>query len=232
KPDFLLVEFFPAALAADGPAEQQFAKIVPRLSAADVDRLAPYCDSPASLRRDWAASRASSGDSHRRSLMSHLQPGWLAWQHRLTFQWDQMDGFGFTPYPHEVMPPGARETQRETVRESYAPVLADYRVGATSDRAIRDLVARCRAEGIPVAFYLMPESPRFRSWYTDDTRAQVVAYCNMLTRELGVPIFDAAEGFAEGEFSNGHHLLQHGQARVRLRLAAEHLLPWVRLSPR
>src|SRR5205823_9099815 len=133
KPDFLLVEFFPAALAADGPAEQQFARIVPRLSAADVGRLEPYCDSPVSLRREWAAGRAASWHSHRISLMSHWQPGWLPWQHRLTFQWDQMDGFGFTPYPHEAMPPGERERDRERVRESYAPALGNFRVGAMSD---------------------------------------------------------------------------------------------------
>src|SRR5262249_34719864 len=232
KPDSLLVELFPAALAADGPAEQAFARILPRLSLADVRRLEPYCADPVALRRGWAGHRVNSWYAHRLSLMSHWQPGWLPWQHRLTFQWDQMDRFGFTPYPHEVMPLGEREKGIESVHRQYAATLANCRIGAMSDRAIRDLVARCCAEGIPVAFYLMPESPAFRSWSTAEVRATVAAYRDTLTRELGVSVFDAADGFAEEEFADGHHLLRHGAARFSARLAAEHVLPWVRRSPR
>jgi hypothetical protein len=228
KPDFLLVELFPAALTHDGPAEQQFERILPRLSRPDLRRLAPYTRDPAALRGRWAANRVAPWHTHRIALMSHWQPGWLPWQHRLTFQWEQMDPFGFTPYPHEVMPPGEREKGIDRVRGDYAAGLADFRVGAASDRAVRDLVARCRSAGVPVAFYLMPEGPAFTSWYPPATRGAVAAYRTVLTGELGVPVFDAAGGFAEEEFADGHHLLRHGAARFSRRLAAEYVVPWVR----
>src|SRR5437868_4991315 len=59
RPDFLLIELFPASLAADGPAEVQLEPWLPRLGAGDVRRLAPYCDDPAALRRAWAPNRAN-----------------------------------------------------------------------------------------------------------------------------------------------------------------------------
>ena len=46
KPDCVLLEFFPAALATDGPAEQVLKTWGPRLGVGDLRRLAPYCDEP------------------------------------------------------------------------------------------------------------------------------------------------------------------------------------------
>jgi hypothetical protein len=224
KPDFLLIEFFPAALVADGPAEGQFAQLVPRLSRADLRRLEPYCDDPASLRRAWAANRSGSWYSNRITLMSHWQGGWLPWQQRVSFQWEQMDGFGFTPYPHEAVADADRDRHYAT---QYAAALGDLHVGGTSDRALRDLLGRCRAEGIPVAFYLTPESPRFRGWYSPTTLATLAEY----RATLGVPVFDATDGFAEEEFADGHHMLRAGAARFSRRLAAEHVVRWVRNCP-
>lgn len=228
KPDFLLVELFPAALVADGPADGSLAKIGPRLSARDLRHLESYCADPAGLRRQWAADRLASWHSLRLTLLSHWQPHWLPWQHRLAFQWDMMDGFGFTPHPYQVMPPGEREKGIERVRKDYHAALASFRVGTTSDRALRELVGRCRTEGIPVAFYLMPEGPAFRSWYAWETRTAIATYLETLSRETGVPVFDAAAGFAEGEFADGHHLLRHGATRFSRKLADECIRPWVR----
>jgi hypothetical protein len=226
RPNDLLVELFPATLAHDGPAEQQFARIVPRLSLADLRRLEPYSRNTSAMGRQWAENRVNSWYSHRISLMSHWQPNWLPWQKRLTFQWQQMDAFGFTPYPYEEMPPGEREKGIEQVRKDYSSGLANLHIGTTSDRAIRDLIALCRSEGIRIAFYLMPESPSFRTWYSPATRATVAAYRDTLTRDLGVPVFDATTDFGETDFADGHHLLRHGAARFTRRLFAECILPW------
>jgi hypothetical protein len=228
KPDFLLVELFPAALVADGPAEEQIRTWADRLSAGDVRRLEPYCGDPAALRRSWAASRANSWYTLRLTLMSHWLPRWLPWQHRQSFLWEQLDSRGWMPYVFETVPDEERKKGIEKVRGQYLAALTHYRVGAASDRALRDIVARCQAAGIPVAFYLMPEGPAFRSWYAANTLATVRAYQDALTRELGVPVFDAAGGFAEDEFADGHHLLRAGAAHFSRTLANGHIEPWVR----
>ena len=223
KPDYLLVEFFPAALAADGPAEAQLAEHLPRLGHADLGRLEPYTADPAALRRAWAANRLAPWHAYRRVLLSHWWPRSLPPGQQLDYQWAALDPFGFTPYPREVSA-ADRAAALARTGDEYAGRLAGLRVGAASDRLVRDLVARCRAEGIPVALYLMPESPAFAGWYAPATRAAVAAYLPA----LGVPVFDAADGFAEDEFADGHHLLPAGAARFSRRLADEHLHRWVK----
>lgn len=229
KPDFFLIELFPATLAHDGPAEQQFEKILPRLSHADLRRLEPFTQNPAALRKQWAENRVNSWHSHRISLMSHWQPNWLPWQHRLTFQWQQMDAFGYTRHPVESVSDLERDWH---FANEYFHTLHSLHIGNVADRAIRELVARCRVERIPVAFYLMPESPRFQEGYSVETRAKVAGYCDMLTHELGAPVFDASNDFAETEFADGHHLLRHGASRFSRRLFAECVSPWVGAAKR
>ena len=224
NPDAVLVEFFPAALVADGPAEVQFAQLVPRLSWGDVRRLGPYCDDPAALRRVWAAGRAATPYTNRLTLVSHALPGWLPWKNRVEFQWQMMDRFGFTPYPRDAVPAAERDS---AYANQYKPALADLHIGRTSDRAIHDLVGRCRERGIRVAFYATPEGPRFHGWYSPATHATVAAF----RVGLGVPVFDAAGDFSEDDFADGHHVLPGAAARFSRRLAADHLLPWLRGTP-
>jgi hypothetical protein len=231
KPDFLLLEIFPAVLVADGPAEGQLRDHIPRLSAGDLRRLAPYCDDPAALRRAWTESRANSWYSLRLTLMSHWLPGWLPWPHRFDFQWTMLDARGWNPHPCDVVPAAERSKGTDRVRRLYQPMLADYRIGRTTDRVLRDLLGDCRSAGIPAALYLTPEGPAFASWYTPAARAAVDAYVAGLSAEYGVPVFDAAGGFAEDEFADSHHLLKRGAARFSRELAG-HIGPWVQSTYR
>lgn len=227
KPDALLVELFPAALAADGPAEDLLKPLAVRFSAADLRRLEPYAAGPARMRREWAGNRAASWHSLRLVLMSHWQPGWLPWQKRLSFQWEQMDPFGFTPYPLEAVGGAARGSAVARVADQYCGTLANYRVGGTSERALREVIAVCRGAGIRVAFYVTPEGPSFQTLYPPAARATLAAYLDGLIREAGVPVFDSAGGFDEEAFADGHHLLRAGAAQFSRKLADEHLRGWL-----
>lgn len=226
RPDFLLIELFPAALVADGPAEVQVARWVPRLGAGDLRRLEPYCENPAALRRAWADTRSNSWYSLRETLMSHWLPGWLPWPKRVDFRWSRLDEHGWLPYPFEVVPEADRRKGVEKAHQEYAVALAHHRVGAATDRALREVLSRCRGAGIPAAFYLMPEGPAFAGWYTPETRASVVAFRAAIGRDYGVPVFDAAGGFAEDEFADSHHLLRSGAARFSRKLADEYVREW------
>lgn len=227
KPDFLLVELFPAALVGDGPAEAQMATWGLRLGAGDVRRLAPYCADPDALRTTWVSNRAAPWYALRLTLMNHWRPKWVPAANRLDFQWEGMDPRGWLAYPFDTVSAADRATAVARAGESYRKQLAGYRIGAASDRALRDIIARCRAEGVALAFFTTPEGPAFAGWYPRGAADTFRRYAAGLTRDTGVPVFDAAGGFAEEEFADSHHLLRGGAARFSRRLADECVRGWV-----
>jgi hypothetical protein len=212
-PDVLLVEVFPAALAADGPPESQLREMVTRLSWADVRRQEPFAADRWELRRRWAGERLRSWHGLRLVLMSHWQPNWLPWQHRLTFQWDQMDPFGCTPYPLADVSEAERARGIARVREEYAGLMADYRIGAMSDRVFRDLLDRCRERGVRVVLYRAPEGPSFRA-LAAPAEPRVKEYL----AGLGLPVVEPDGDYAEADFADGHHLLPTAAARFSRQL--------------
>ncbi|HYH67195.1 MAG TPA: hypothetical protein VD866_21040 [Urbifossiella sp.] len=214
-PDVLLVEFFPAAFAHDGPADEQLKELTARLSWADLRRVEPYTADAAVLRRRWAADRTNSWHSLRLVLMSHAQPGWLPWPDRLNFQWEMMDPFGFSPYPHDEVSDPDRDRGVKRVRDQYAGLMSDYKVGAMSDRIFRDLLERCRERGTRVVMYSTPEGPSFRALAAPAEPA-VRAYL----AGVGVPVVEPAGDYAETDFADGHHLLRPAAERFSRQLGA------------
>jgi hypothetical protein len=93
--------------------------------------------------------------------------------------------------------------------------------------ALRDLLARCRTEGINVALLLMPEGETFRSWYTPAAEAEFDSLLGQLVAEHQVPIFDTREWFDDSYFADSHHLLRPGARKFTLRLEREFLRPFV-----
>jgi hypothetical protein len=226
RPAAVLVELFPATLIVPGPADGLFADSAGRLTAADLWRLEPYLDDPAALRLRWAEARVGSWYTQRQVIVSHLAPEWQPWPRRVDFQWTMTDQWGFCPYPVNKAQERRAERQGRT-REEYRAALDHLRVSALSERAYRDLVADCRAAGVPVAFFVTPESPTFRGWYTPESRAALAAFCRVLSDELRCPVLDAPGDFTEDDFADGHHMLPHGAERFSRRLAADHLKPWL-----
>lgn len=214
-PDLLLVEFFPAAFAHDGPAEEQLKDLTARLSWADVRRLEPHTSDPSTLRRRWAGERLRSWHALRLVLMSHAQPGWLPWRDRLDFQWTMTDPFGFAPYPHDTLPEPERDRGVKRVRDQYAALMSDYTVGATSDRVFRDLLERCRERGVRVVVYRTPEGPSFRA-----LAAPAEPAVRTYLAGVGVPVVEPAGGYAEADFADGHHLLRPAAERFSRQLGA------------
>ncbi|QDU23113.1 hypothetical protein [Urbifossiella limnaea] len=214
-PDVLLVEFFPAAFAHDGPAEEQLKGMTARLSLADVRRLEPFTADAALLHRRWAAARANSWHSLRLVLMNHARPDWLPWRDRLTHQWDMLDPYGFSPHPHESISEPDREQSIRRVRDQYAWLLSDYRIGAASDRVFRDLLERCRARGVRVVLFRTPEGPSFRA-----LAAGAEPAARAFLAGVGVPLIEPDGDYAEADFADGHHPLRPAAERFSRQLGA------------
>jgi hypothetical protein len=226
KPAAVLVELLPATLVVPGPADELVAPDAGKLAAADLGRLEPYLADPGALRRRWLWERLDPWGAQRAVIINHLAPGFLPWQQRIDHLWTMTDELGYCPYPMGDIE-GQREARTEYTRRGYASGLQNVRATELSDRCYRDLIADCRAAGLPVAFFITPESPEFRSWYTAHSRVAVADYIRTLREELGCPVFVAPEDYAESDFADGHHILPDGAARYSRWLADEHLRPWL-----
>jgi hypothetical protein len=211
----------------DGPAEAQFPKWGPRLLEADLRRLAPYTDDPALFRRDLAAARRNPWAARREAILSDCLPSWQPDPVRFNHEgWERMDRYGFTTFPEERMTDAIRRSIWSEIRASHPAALNGAPPGQVSDRATRDLIARCRAEGVAVAMAWAPESPDYRALYTPAGWAGVEAHSRKL-KEMGAAVFPAPIHLEEGDFADGYHLLPRGAAKYSRWLADEHLRPWL-----
>ncbi len=224
-PDFVLVEVLSPVLAGNAPAEKLLKPLT--LSYADLGRLEPYCDDPVSLRKEWAKTRILPVHSHRLGLMNHIDPRALPWEHRTDFMSRDMDRHGWLAYPFARISDEKRASGTAAAQSQYAGYFADFRVAERPRQAYRDLVATCRARNIPVAFFVMPESDTFRSWYPPAARDGVASYLAELRQDA--PVFDARDWLpAETWYADGHHLMRPGAEAFSRRFGAECVGPWLK----
>lgn len=86
----------------------------------------------------------------------------------------------------------ARETAA-AVAEYRDVVRRDLPAGPTV-AALRDTLALCRAERIPVALVLCPEATTFRAIYPSHVEPKLAGFLAGLTAEFGCPVADARVG--------------------------------------
>lgn len=227
KPDFLLVEALRPVLAGDGPAEKLIHPA--RLGYADLNRLKPYCDNPESLQKEWVQLRLTPWYSLRLYLMSHWAGSMLHWKSRQDFMWKQMKGRGWLPYFFADIPSEKRTQGIAEAHVQYADYFRHYDISPLTQQAYRDLLQECQTHGIKVAFFVMPESATFRSWYPPGAEARANAYLQALSQEFSVPVFDASAWLPDvSYFADGHHLMRHGAEAFSRRFGPECVGPWIR----
>lgn len=225
QPDYLLVEVLPPALHQDGDGAQFLT--TSRLGWNDLGVLAPFCQDPTQLYLDWGQLRLSPWSTIRFCLVSKLIPGWLTATARVDYLWETVDSFGWIPYPLPEVTSEQRNKGYQHAHTQYSPHLTNFHISPIPDQSLRQIIDLCDHHSIPVAFYLMPESERFRSWYPPETRERIQQYLDELSNTYGVPVFDASTWINEFYFTDGHHLLPHGAALFSERFAREAITPWL-----
>jgi hypothetical protein len=223
-PDAVVVEIFPALLAVNDVSPATYARRGIGLKASEITALAPDARDPAFLLR-WRRSRLAGLSHFRHSILFAVAPNWLDGPARAAGRLDVPDRFGYKELDRSL-PQDARDRHFSEARKEYGPSCSHLTLSPLGVRAYRELVADCRAAGTPVAFYLAPESPAFRSWYTPESLAQIEAFTRLLTGELGCPVFDTSSGWSEDDFIDGHHLFPAGASRFSRHLAEAHLRRW------
>lgn len=226
RPAAIVVEILPVWLAPHESTEEQFEDKASQLSSADLLQLVPYCDSPEALARQWLVAHANPWHAQRMSLMSHWLPQWLPWQRRIDFQWRTMEADGFVPFLYREPPAFFRNAATTQTHQQFAATFAGFRPSPLALRALRDLVARCRIEGIPIAFFEPPVAPIFKEWFDTTAWKSGESELRAFAEEVRMELFPCTDDFTDDDFADGHHMLRGAADRYSRWLAA-HLRDWL-----
>lgn len=131
---------------------------------------------------------------------------------------------GFTALKDDVTPD---ERAKHTAAQvpHFGRLLRDWTPAPGADRAVRELVAACRRDGVAVRLIVTPEGPANRAMYGPGCRDRVTAYAAGLAKDLDVPLTDARDWLAEEDFADSHHVLKRGAAKFTERLGREVIGP-------
>jgi hypothetical protein len=228
RPDLLLVEVLPAQLV-DRPADP----IEPRWISGDrlwrdeVELAARLGYPAAALREGWRRSWLAPAYALRLPVLARLVPSWVP--EALRQNWSRItDEWGWGRCAFTQVTPELYRYGLENARSVYAGLLAEFRLGGPSCRALEELLAVTKAHGVPTVLVLMPEGADFRAFYPPDAGRVLGEYLSGLERRYGASLVDARRWVADDGFIDAHHLLASGAAAFTDRLAREAVLTHLR----
>jgi hypothetical protein len=217
RPRLLLLEYLPPLLGrphANFTTEENWTH-AEWLSLAQLRRLWPYFAAPQRKGHDWLMGRLAPAYAFRCELQAYLHDAdedvWLD-RH-------PHDGWGWR-LPDETTPRRIN-TLKAGAWNMYFDTLRGFRMGKGPSRAMRDVLALCRREQIPVVLVLTPEGSLFRGWYSPLAREGPRRLLEELRAAYGVPVIDGTEWLPDEDFTDGHHVNPDGAAAFTGRLLAE-----------
>jgi hypothetical protein len=181
-------------------------------------RLWPCLDRPRHKAYEWLEARVAPAYTFRADFDTGLQTLLFPGRFPRDQSYDQDEWGCRWPEPLTDQDCAAR---LRLCRRQYAATLAQMRPADAPRRALHDLLACCRREGIPVALLVMPESSTFRSWYCPEGWAESERLLAELREAHGVEVLDANRWIDDGEFTDGHHLRAEGATHFTTRLVGE-----------
>lgn len=217
RPDLLYVEILPAQFADRDVLLEEKMLDVARLRFDEVLGLRRCYRDRLRLFGGWCQGRALPCRCHRAGLHCRLTGATLA-------------DAPFLPDSHgwRVQGPVTNEYRQQVsglARRQYGPYCAASALAAEPVRALEDLLALCRREGIPVRLLLMPQARPFREMYSPQMRTAIAALLNGLRVRWGVAAVDARDWIEDTDFSDSHHLLVEGARCFTTRFGREALGP-------
>jgi hypothetical protein len=218
RPAAVVVEYWPAFLHEGGPYHEQARLDVARLRLVDRALVREFFRDPAAAEAAMRDQRLNPWYGHRRSLVNQIMPSLLLKSERSESMWKGIDDWGWLPGRVSAT---AEERAKgvESTATYYVPLFASYEVSEVADRALRQLVAECRANGIAVALMYLPEGATFRAYMTADSVRASDAHLRRVVSELGVPLIDARGWVPDDDLPDGFHLTQSGAAKFTRRLS-------------
>src|SRR6185437_5453955 len=220
RPNWLAIEVLPPLLGRGSDAVGDPKVGVSRLTWNDVSQLRRYVPQPFALAHHWFKAQLTPWHAHRFSIMNHYASNWLPWRLRLD-HWKALDARGWSDLGLDTEIPVKNPAAFQVAHDTYVEELKHFAIAPMQDRALHDMLALCRQEGIPTVLYLMPEGRLFQSWYVPPTRACIDQYLTQLSQECNVPIIDARNWIGDDYFLDSHHLDRRGATHFTRRFGAE-----------
>lgn len=230
KPQWVVVEVHPGLLKLS--PEMMAGQVPPleRCDARDLIVLSGYLDQPADSWRTWLHYRSSAFFQFRSELMRCLAPGWIpAPPLPDTNALDTTTSCGWVPGPWPKPDDATLAARCDLVRHIYSPSYRQFEVSDRSNRALRQILDRCRQNGIATALLLMPEADELRDAEVTAAEEQIGRYLTALGREFDAPLIDASHWCASADFADGQHLLAEAAERLSVRLGEQVLHDWLAL---
>ncbi len=217
RPDRVLLEVWPPNMHVVVGATEEVRFGVNRAGLGDACLLSRYASDPADFALRWAQDWLLPWYSNRELLLGRLAGE--------ADNWSEVEGDGWRGQYWRCPAAGVRSFSARA-RRKYRAMLPKLTMDPNADRALRDAIARCRGEGVPVALVFMPESREFQSFYPAPVRAAVDEYLRALGREFGVAVLDCRDLGPDDGFPDGFHLSPQGADAFSARFARE-VLPGV-----
>ncbi|MGH7172600.1 MAG: hypothetical protein ACRELG_20155 [Gemmataceae bacterium] len=222
RPRLLLVEFVSTHLnqSRRGITSEEHFTVPHWLNAHQLLFCSRYFSNPRHAMIEWLESRVAPWYGYRWTVHERLLGN--DGQPNLFDQCQQpMDFCGCRLLAHDVGTPQYRAFRYDSNRRVYAESLQHFHLGAKPAQAMRDLLARCRREHIPVAIVNMPVSKEFNALYSPEGQAQLTNFLGELRRRYGVEIIDASDWLAKEDFDDGFHVLRVGAYKFTTRMIVE-----------
>jgi hypothetical protein len=233
RPRLLLVEFVTTLLnqSQRGLLSEEHFTHAPWLSGHQLLFLRPYLTNSRRMTIEWLEARLAPWYGLRWPVHEHLQG-----HHSMPRPYEQarqpMDAWGCRQLYDDPNTPEFRALRWASAFKMYGESLQHFRLGARPAQAMRDLLARCRREGIPVALVLMPITKEFRALYPPEGQAQLDNFLAELRERYGPAIIDATDWLETEDFDDGHHVLKAGARKFTTRLIEEVQTLLARAEPR
>ncbi len=228
RPDLLVLEILPPLLAdlPDGPLEARFVT-GDALSRDELEVASQYGVPAGRVRRQWVEAALLPVSAHRFKLIGRIYPEALPWNLRCECG-RATDANGWNPTVVTEVSDAERARGVAATATEYRDVVTRDLPAGPAVAALRDTLALCRAEGVPVALIILPETTAFRALYPPGAGAKLARFLAGLTAEFGCPVTDARGWLPDDAFMDGHHLLRPGGEAFTDRLTAEVILPFLR----
>jgi hypothetical protein len=218
RPDLLYVEVMPALLAdRDGSREERLLDGA-RLRLAEVLSVCPSYRHPRRLLGGWLLGRLLPCHRHQAEIR-----GWLGLD-KASGDAGFVDEYGWRCWASPIEE-GFRRQVSDLAHRQYQPYCVSETFAPGPVRALEELLALCRREGIPVKLLLMPEGKPFRDLYSPASRKAFATLMGQIQSKWGVAVVDARGWVNDTGFWDTHHLLDEGARCFTDRFGREALRP-------
>ncbi|HKB06156.1 MAG TPA: hypothetical protein VKD90_28430 [Gemmataceae bacterium] len=226
RPDVVVVEVTPAMSAVP----ETFFLRPDRVSRDELDMLTEVGFADDQYRADWWETMLNPWFGLRFQLLARIQPKWMPPGVPRVVR-ELADPTGWTPW-REVITPEVYRTRLALARHEHYPTLQKMEgPGEVPRRALLEIFAICKREGITAVAVLPPEGSEFRSWYGPGARRAAAELLALARDATGGRAVDSREWLPDSEFVDGHHVHESAAPGFTSRLTREALIPAVQKEP-